>query len=362
VLAVVDRPRGKSPLLVTLVLVVVVLVAVSGWLLTDPATTRADALRTGGLAAGSVVALYALWLNDRRRKVEERREQVERDRHELELLRAERERERVTDERFAKSVELLGHEADQVRVGALHALAGLARDRPGYTQTVLDVICAYLRRPFDNPHLNEDQPDRDGERELQVRLTAQRLIVDLLPAAGSDGPAFDLDLTNASLEYFDMSRRKVGTLLMRYAHLLSDTNLSGCEFTGPAWFTGATAGKGRLRGKFRCRQAVFHDRAWFSDSRFGSEAKFEETRFDGEVSFRNAVFSGAAILSDAVFHASLDLHTTRFEQFADLAFARLPEQVALYNTLVDPGRVEIPAIWAVETLPDGRSRLKDPNS
>src|SRR5207249_1088850 len=82
----------KSPLVVTFVLSAVLLVAVSGWLLADPQTSHADALRTGGLAAGAVVALYALWLNDRRRKVEEGRQQVERERHELELLRAERDR------------------------------------------------------------------------------------------------------------------------------------------------------------------------------------------------------------------------------------------------------------------------------
>ena len=141
----------RSPLAWTFFASVVLLVGVGGWLLTDPATSRSDALKTGGLAGGAIVALYALWLNDRRRRVEERRQDIERQRHELESQRAEQDRERVADERFAKAVELLGHAADQVRVGALHALAGLARSRPEYTQTVLDVLCSYLRRPFRTP-------------------------------------------------------------------------------------------------------------------------------------------------------------------------------------------------------------------
>ncbi|HVV09611.1 pentapeptide repeat-containing protein [Amycolatopsis sp.] len=284
------RPPWRSPLLGTFALSVVLLVGVSGWLLTDPATTRADALRTGGLAAGAVVALYALWLNDRRRKVEENRQQTERERYELELLRADRDRSRVTDERFAKSIELLGSEADQVRVGAMHALAGVARGEPGYTQTVLDVLCSYLRRPFENPHLAEES-DPEAERELQVRLTAQRLIAELLPTVDSPEPGFDLDLTGASLEYFDLSGHRVGTLVLRYATLLSSNNFSDCRFDGPAWFTRSAIGRGRLSGRFRCRGTVFEGRAWFSGTEFGAPADFTGTIFRGEVNFRDAEFT-----------------------------------------------------------------------
>ncbi|WP_027941499.1 pentapeptide repeat-containing protein [Amycolatopsis taiwanensis] len=370
-------PRGPSPLVLTFALSVVLLVAVSGWLLTDPATTRADALRTGGLAAGAVVALYALWLNDRRRQVEEGRQRVERERHELELLRAERDRERVTDERFARSVELLGHDADQVRVGALHALAALARDRADYSQTVLDVLCSYLRRPFENPNLGKEhnlgdesglgvERDLGAERELQVRLTAQRLIVDLLPPAGSEQASFDLDLTGASLEYFDLSGRKIGELSLRRATLLSRTNFNRCEITGPAWFTDATFGQGRLRGHFHCQGATFHDRAWFHRTEFGFPVYFTDTAFRGESNFRKAIFADEAILRDASFGSSLDLDRARFAGYADLRMSGRPDPVSLYNTLVDPGLVpdlvKLPPFWTLSPLPDGSARITDPRS
>jgi hypothetical protein len=49
---------------------------------------------------------------------------------------------------FLVSAAMLGHDADQVRVELMHALAGLARTRPDvYAQTVLDVLCACLRLP-----------------------------------------------------------------------------------------------------------------------------------------------------------------------------------------------------------------------
>ncbi|TVT40795.1 hypothetical protein FNH05_23395 [Amycolatopsis rhizosphaerae] len=362
-----ERPRRKSPLLGTFVLATVLLVAVSGWLLTDPATTRADALRTGGLAAGAVVALYALWLNDRRRQVEENRQRVERERYELELLRAERDRERVTDERFGKSVELLGSDADQVRVGALHALAGVARAESGYTQTVLDVLCAYLRRPFDHPRYHDederDEPDPVAERELQVRLTAQRLIVDLLPPAGAAAPAYDLDLTGAVLEYFELTGRKVGTLVLRYARLYSSSNLSGTEFTGPVWFTRATTGEGRLSGRFRCQGAHFRSRAWFSGVRFGFSAWFDRTRFDGETAFKGMVCTGDFSLRDAVFDTSLDLRQAEFGSDVDLRFTAPQPAISLYDTIVGPDHdIELPDGWATEPLDSHHARITVPTA
>ena len=128
------RPsRDSWWFLITMLMAVALFGAVTALLLAlDSRTSGAEAVRTGGLVSAAVVALYALWLNDRRRRVAESR-------YELELNTHEQDRARVADERFARAVELLGHEADQVRVGALHALAGLARSRPTYAQTVLDV-------------------------------------------------------------------------------------------------------------------------------------------------------------------------------------------------------------------------------
>lgn len=338
----------RSPLAWTFLASVVLLLGVGGWLLTDPATSRSDALKTGGLAGGAIVALYALWLNDRRRRVEERRQDIERQRHELESQRAEQDRERVADERFAKAVELLGHDADQVRVGALHALAGLARSRPAYTQTVLDVLCSYLRRPS----------DPEDEHEKTVRLTAQRLITELLPPRDAEGPAHDLDLTGADLEYFDLSGKLVGGLLLRYASLASSTNLSGCRFRGRAYFTSAGTKDGRLVGYFRCRGTVFEDRAWFSGTKFSETADFSQTTFAGKTTFKDALFAKDAVFFDVVAADSLDLRRTSFGGQTDLRFASLPSAVSLYNTLVRLEKdVQLPEGWRLEELRDGEARV-----
>jgi uncharacterized protein YjbI with pentapeptide repeats len=349
----------RSPLAWTFAASLVLLLGVGGWLLTDPATSRSDALKTGGLAGGAIVALYALWLNDRRRRVEERRQDIERQRHELESQRAEQDRERVADERFAKAVELLGHAADQVRVGALHALAGLARSRPDYTQTVLDVLCSYLRRPFSlDRESTSDKPDPEPERELTVRLTAQRLITDLLPGRDEEGPAYDLDLTSATLEYFDLSGKLVGGLLLRYASLRSTTNFSGCRFKRRVYLTSAGTERGRLVGYFRCRGAVFESHAWFSGTKFAEDAEFTETTFAGKTTFKDATFVKDVEFTDVVASGELDLRRTRFEGQTDLRFASLPEAVSLYNTRVRAEKdVLLPASWEREELPDGDARI-----
>ncbi|WP_414936847.1 pentapeptide repeat-containing protein [Amycolatopsis sp. cmx-11-51] len=359
----------RSPLLWTFVVSLVLLLAVGGWLLTDPATSRSEALKTGGIAGGAIVALYALWLNDRRRRVEERRQEIERQRQELELRRADQDRDRISDERFAKAVELLGHDADQVRVGALHALAGLARGRAIYTQTVLDILCSYLRRPFTHPRYKDEakppgnKPPKPGdpeqEQELQVRQAAQRLIGELLPAADSEGtPGYDLDLTGAVLEYFDLSDRKIGKLLLRYGGLYSSTNLSGCVFLGPVYLTGAGTAVDKRIGYFRCNGTKFSQRAWFSGVRFAEDAEFRGTVFAGETSFKDSVFAKNADFGESEFRNTLDLRRARFEGFGDLKFRKAPESVSLYNTTVEPAKDhELPPGWVIENLPDGRARL-----
>jgi uncharacterized protein YjbI with pentapeptide repeats len=296
---------------------------VTGWLLAGESPNRGDAVKTGGLAAGSVVALYALWLNDRRRQVDEQRQELEISRQQLEGERAEHDRERAADERFLRAVELLGNEEDQVRVGALHALAGLARSRPAYTQDVLDVICSYLRRPFDHPrHMRTrdpsssvTDPERVADHWLQVRLTAQRLIADLLPEAGTpDAPVYDLDLHGATLEYFDLSGRVIGQLRARELNLYESNNFRGCVVRGPAWFSG-----GRSWGRLYLKDVVFEQRVWFSrfgargladfsGVRFGGAPKFAESTWDGPVSFRDAVFGENVVdFSETRFTGGIDL-------------------------------------------------------
>lgn len=340
-----DSPRRSSAALAaTLVLAVAVVLAIGAWLLADPATPRSDALRTAGIAGGAIIALYALWLNDRRRRVEEARHALEGD--------------RVSDERFARSVELLGHDADQVRVGAMHALAGLAKARTDYTQTVLDVLCAYLRRPYFHPRWSEsDSPTteerEESDRELQVRLTSQRLVRDLLSESDDPhGTAYDLDLTGAAVEYIDLSAKRMGTVVLRHAYLHSDANFSRCVFTGPVWFSYGRTGTGRIQGRFRCEDTIFEQPARFRDTMFNSLASFRRTRFVGEAAFSGATFNGTAQFTDATF-GDLDLRRARFAGPVDLRWHDAAA-VSVEHTAVDPEHdLELLDGWHAARSPNG---------
>ncbi|RSN09888.1 hypothetical protein DMC63_31955 [Streptomyces sp. WAC 05977] len=267
----------SSPLLWTLLSSVVVLVGVTAWLLTDRATSRGDALKTGALAGGAIAALYGLWLNDRRRRTEE-------DRHEIE-------RSRISDERFAKSIELLGNEADQVRIGAMHSLAGLARTRPEYRQTVLDVLCAYLRRPFEHPSFDPDLDWDDkekraaAERERLVRRAAERLIRDILPRAGTTGPTLSLNLSDARLEELGLLGRRIGWFGAHRCEVLSYLDLTDAQLSGKFLLENAT-----IRGRFEVTRA----------------------RFERKVALDGLVVEAPVDLSVATFEEAPSLEGTKF--------------------------------------------------
>lgn len=304
---------------------------VSGLLLQDNASTESDSLRTGGLAAIAVLALYGLWLYEQRQQqpsgpnpfaVEQQR--IAEERRDLDRERMDHDRGRAADDRFAKALELLGHDADQVRVGALHALAGLARSRPEYGQTTVDILCAYLRRPFDHASYSErraadsvpqvDQRDDawhdvEADRERQVRLTAQRLIVDLLPAASaSDGPDYHLDLTGAALEYFDLSHKRVGTFTARSAHFYEAVSFEGTSFHGPIWLTWA-----HMWGEaFRANDMVCNGIAWWSNFTASGPVVFDRTDFRGETKFAYATFADRVSFQGCRFAMPADFQNTEF--------------------------------------------------
>jgi uncharacterized protein YjbI with pentapeptide repeats len=342
---------------------------VAGWVLLDGGATLSEAFRTGGLAAASIVLLYALWLSDRRRRIDEERQEIERRRHDLETQRhnleqtrqhletqrVQHDRERSTDERFARAIELLGNNADQVRVGAMHALAGLSRSRPEYTQTVLDVLCAYLRRPFDHAHYARLRgaegvsESADADRERQVRLTAQRLIGELLPQTGNGrGPTYNLDLTGATLEYFDISERVVGQLTARSANLYEANAFRGMEVYGDAWFTAAHSW-----GKFIAQETTFHKRAWFSNFEADQLVDFKQAKFDGVAKIAQSRFDGKVILRGSRFAQPIDLNHSSFRGGLDMSGATTKMADTNGMTIALEMKNELPDGWLIDRTDEG---------
>lgn len=146
--------------------------------------------------AGALVALVVAY----------RRQRVDED-------GALREATRLHTERFTTAVSQLGDESAAVRLGGVHALAGLADDAPtrDLCQTCIDVLCAYLRLPYT---VEEDLPPGDAEARhtylalREVRHTVIRLIRDHLRLATQQVHSWqghDFDFTAVTFDGGDFS-------------------------------------------------------------------------------------------------------------------------------------------------------------
>ncbi|MGK3095289.1 pentapeptide repeat-containing protein [Streptomyces sp. WAC01490] len=263
-----------------------------------------------GVVAGAG-ALVALVVAYRRQRVDE--------------SGAHREATRLHTERFSQAVDKLGSDSPAVRLGGVHALAGLADDAPddSLRQTCIDVLCAYLRLPFspDPGDLPDPLPDgtspseerrdahqdkKDRYRALrEVRHTILRLIGEHYRIPKSTHRSWqgcNLDLTGVTID--------------------GEMDFSGATFSnGDVTFVGATFSGGRVlfRGATFSGGSVHFSAATFSgsyvlfdDATFsGSDVHFMATNFSsGHVRFSRATFSDSYVDLFAARFSGSDVHFT----------------------------------------------------
>ncbi len=240
-----------------------------------------------GVVAGAG-ALVALVVAYRRQRVDE--------------AGAHREDTRLHTERFSQAVEQLGSASPAVRLGGVHALAGLADDAPDHTlrQTCVDVLCAYLQLPFVPDPGDDPAHQEEHHRYLafrKVRHTILRLIGDHYRRPKGSHRSWqgcDLDLTGVTID---------GPMDFTGAEFSDSTvNFTDAEFSGDAVrFTGAVFSGGTVNFK----DAIFSGGAVnFTAVEFsGSTVNFNATVFSGGMAhFNAALFSGSrAYFADAEF-------------------------------------------------------------
>jgi hypothetical protein len=262
---------------------VVFLLALGTRGLTGPelSSARLDAIRTGisvGIGGGGIFALYLAWRRQQSTEIA-----IEQKNHDLAAVakayqlqervaqdaRDDASARRITD-LFTKAIEQLGSDKAPVRLGGLYALERLAQDTPKQRQTIVNVLCAYLRMPYirpgDGPNDDEWEPgdyviDRavntdfqlmqkeywERVEELEVRLAAQRVLAEHLAAksaAGEPNPLhwdnIDLDLTGATLIDFHLVRCVVQKARFRSTLFAGEASFRAAVFAGQADFNRAT--------------------------------------------------------------------------------------------------------------------------
>jgi Pentapeptide repeats (9 copies) len=326
-------------------------------------TDRLDALRTA-LAVGAGAAGVATIMLAARRQVHQER---------VAAATESDASERRTTELYAKSVEQLGSDKSAVRLGGLYALERLAQTAPNQRQTVVNVICAYLRMPYlpptgiDEPATGPAQPEPkpgwgtmpgvidtwatiaeiqrrasaesgprggDGESilaEWQVRVAAQTILASHLrrprrphgsnkarEAQESFWLDMDIDLSGAVLFDFDFRHCTARSAMFRACRFFGVARFLHAEFVREAQFDGAE----------------FFGAAWFEAAKFGNDAWFGGARFSTVADFRRATFERRTAfgrnswLGPAEFSGRVNFSETSFDRPPELSGVRAAETAA----------------------------------
>lgn len=189
----------------------------------------------------------------------------------------EEQRTRTLNERFATAAEQLGSEKPAaVQLAGVYAMAGLADDWHENRQTCVDVLCGYLRLPYD------PEPKRlDFRAGREVRHTAIRVITAHLKAdAAVPWHGLNFDFTRVVFDGGDFRGARFSG---------DDVSFRGARFSGGAEFSGDAVD---FRGAEFSGRRISFGGARFSSGWVG----FRGARFSGgEVSFRGAQFSGSDV-------------------------------------------------------------------
>lgn len=263
--------------------------------------------------AGALVALVVAY----------RRQRVDED-------GALRDATRLHTERFTTAVSQLGEQSGAVRLGGVHALAGLADDAPtrALRQTCIDVLCAYLRLPY-TAEADLTPGDAAARHEYlasrEVRHTIIRLIRDHLRLALEHPHSWqghDLDFTGVVFDGGDLSGAVFSDSTVTFGDALFSNgavNFTGAEFSRgasvdfcEAMFSGGTVAFDNA--------TVSSGTVSFADAKFvGGTVSFTRSTFSGGiVTFDHAEFSIGADFHGAVFSgADVDFQDAEFSRGAD---------------------------------------------
>ena len=362
---------------------------------TDRANSRLDAVRTGLAAGAGAGAAVGLMLAFRRQHHQE-----------IATVLTDRDAtERRITELYTKAVEQLGNDKAPVRLGGLYALERLAQDNPAHRQTIVNVICAYLRMPFSptaptskpEPEATEEdlgEPAAENEtrtvalgdtwqQERQVRLTAQRILAEHLrddrakdqqstdPPSARFWPSIRLDLAGATLIDFNLDdgvmadasstgrpspatpgsagRPSPATPCSAGRPSAGDAFFAGATFTGGALFDGAPSAATpssarRPSPATPVRRGDLHRRRLVrrGDLR---PAWFGRATFSGRAFFGGATFTGDAGFGEATFSGDARFDGATFTGGADgVSFER--------SHVLSPGAQHVwPTGWRLG--PDG---------
>ncbi|MGB6164602.1 MAG: pentapeptide repeat-containing protein [Pseudonocardiaceae bacterium] len=280
------------------------------------ASVQLDAIRTAGTLVIGTGGAVALLLTARRQRYTE-----------LTLVHTDRDAtERRITELYTKAADQLGSEQALVRLAGLYALERLAHSTVEHRQTIVDVICAYLRMPYQLPTVQGSRPEHAHQQEQQVRLTAQNILLRNLrvvpqrqrwwqrtpPPTAPTWPDIRLDLTGALLIDFSLPECHLDHVDFAEAQFTGEADFNDTQFTGRADFKGV-----QFTGGADFNDTQFTKVAYFVGAQFTDEAAFNRAQFTGRVDFNGTQFTGRAYFVGAQFTNGADFARAQFTGGAD---------------------------------------------
>lgn len=263
-----------------------------------------DAIKTAGTIVVGTGGAAALWLTARRQRTTEiglNQKHVDQQAAEraLEHTAFDAEARRITD-LYGKAVEQIGSDKPAVRLAGFYALERLAQDNSGQRQTIVNVLCAYLRMTS----------GADPE-ENEVRQTVQRILT-LHLREGQRYWDVEADLSGATLTNASFERCRLTTATFTGVTFEGRTSFDGTRFEQPAPFQGA-----RFTGYTTFDDTAFLHDANFTGATFGGVTWFSRAMFVGRASFPEATFESQAAFTGAKFHGTAAFGLATFTDLAD---------------------------------------------
>ncbi|MBE8518139.1 pentapeptide repeat-containing protein [Amycolatopsis sp. H6(2020)] len=327
-----NRDRRPIWLTVTFAALICVLVFFIAWTLlrsyagwTTPLTRAegAEIVRTALTVVAGAGGIVALVVAYRRQTIAE---EAHRRQYKLDAQSEYDAQEKRVTELYMQAVTQLANSRAPVRIGGMYALERLAQDNPAHRQTVVNLLCAYLRTPINlsketigafsafGRHLDEDdnfEVSDEVTEELHVRFAAQRILLshfrrdddwiksgrkEVSPAQPSNKnywPSVVVDLSDTRLIHFNARGSHFEEALFERVHFLGDTYFDYSYIGNSTRFDNSSIDGIHFRGatfagSVRFYHVKFDQWADFDDVTFQDAVTFNAATFRGVVSFRNA--------------------------------------------------------------------------
>ncbi|MCA2219502.1 pentapeptide repeat-containing protein [Jidongwangia harbinensis] len=226
-------------------------------------------------------------------------------------IESERNGVRLFNERFTTASEQIGSDKAAIRLAGVYSMAGLADDWSDGRQTCVDVLCAYIRMPYEPPHETRPENDTDvsaylaAKQEHEVRQTVIRLISSHLKGTSEvTWQGLNFDFSGAAIDGADFSGVTLegGSMTFDRATVFRRTSFRKARFAG----TKLSFRDMRVRSALHFQGATFVS----SETNFShvcvdggvldlSDASIEAGKFvfleanfeSGNISFERAVFN-----------------------------------------------------------------------